>query len=144
LPQPYRWGFFMSEIIMYKLSKRSAKHLSGVHTSLIDVVKLALEITNIDFGIPNTGGLRTVEQQQELYRQEKSQCDGVIKKSNHQTGNAFDVFAYVDGKGSWDIDDLNEVATAILAAASQLGVKIAWGGHWKNFVDRPHFELKLG
>ena len=126
---------------MYQLSKRSTKHLNGVHPSLIDVVKLALKITKVDFGIPNTGGLRTVAQQQELYRQELSQLDGVIAKSNHQTGNAFDVFAYVDGKASWDIDDLNEVATAILAAASQSGVKLVWGGHWKNFVDMPHFEL---
>jgi peptidoglycan L-alanyl-D-glutamate endopeptidase CwlK len=126
---------------MYQLSKRSTKHLQGVNPLLIDVIKLALTLTKVDFGIPNTGGLRTVEQQQILYRQEKSNCDGIIKKSNHQTGNAFDVFAYVDGKGSWDNDDLNEVATAILAAASQLGVKLAWGGHWKHFVDLPHFEL---
>jgi peptidoglycan L-alanyl-D-glutamate endopeptidase CwlK len=127
---------------MYQLSKRSSKHLSGVNPKLIDIIKLALQITKVDFGIPITGGLRTVEQQQELYRQEKSQCDGIIAKSNHQTGNAFDVFAYVDGKASWDIDDLNEVATAILAAASQLEIQLTWGGHWKNFVDRPHFEIK--
>ena len=110
---------------------------------LIDVVTLALKISKVDFGIPVTGGLRTAEQQQTLYRQEKSNCDGILKLSNHQSGNAFDVFAYVDGKASWDFDDLAEVATAILSAASKLKVPLTWGGHWVRFVDAPHFEIDM-
>lgn len=125
----------------YHLSKTSLSRLNGVNHQLIGVIQLAITLTKMDFGIPATGGIRTVEQQQELYRQGKSQCDGILIKSNHQSGNAFDVFAYTNGKASWDFDDLNEVATAILAAASRLGVKLAWGGHWNNFVDKPHFEL---
>ena len=128
---------------MYKLSKRSERHLSGVNPLLIDVVKLALTLTKIDFGIPATGGLRTAQQQQALYRQEKSQCDGILKLSNHQSGNAVDVFAYVDGNASWDFDDLAEVATAILSAASKLKLPLTWGGHWVRFVDAPHFEIDM-
>ena len=126
---------------MYYLGKSSAANLSGVNPLLIQVVTLALKLTSVDFGIPSSGGLRTPEQQRKLFDLKASQLDGTIKISNHQSGNAFDVFAYVDGKASWDIDHLNEVATAVLAAASQLGVKLAWGGHWKRFVDRPHFEV---
>ena len=126
---------------MYYLGKSSAANLSGVNPLLIQVVTLALKLTSVDFGIPSSGGLRTPEQQRKLFDLKVSQLDGTIKISNHQSGNAFDVFAYVDGKASWDIGHLNEVATAVLAAASQLGVKLAWGGHWKRFVDRPHFEV---
>ena len=126
---------------MYYLGKSSAANLSGVNPLLIQVVTLALKLTNVDFGIPSSGGLRTPEQQRKLFDIKASQLDGTIKISNHQSGNAFDVFAYVDGKASWDIGHLNEVATAVLSAASQLGVKLAWGGHWKRFVDRPHFEV---
>tara|TARA_R110000851_G_C12697082_1_gene525645 strand:+ start:26 stop:412 length:387 start_codon:yes stop_codon:yes gene_type:complete len=126
---------------MYYLGKSSAANLSGVNPLLIQVVTLALKLTSVDFGIPSSGGLRTPEQQRKLFDLKASQLDGTIKISNHQSGNAFDVFAYVDGKASWDIGHLNEVATAVLAAASQLGVKLAWGGHWKRFVDRPHFEV---
>lgn len=125
----------------FQLSKRSQQRLEGVNPDLVLVICRALEITKVDFGIPADGGFRSAEQQKALFDAGKSQLDGYTKLSNHQSGNAFDVFAYVDGKASWDKDDLTEVATAILAAASELGVALAWGGHWKKFVDMPHFEI---
>ena len=125
----------------YKLSSTSKQRLEGVNPRLIDVINRALEITNIDFGIPADGGLRTPKRQNELFKQGLSQLDGYKKLSNHQTGRAFDVFAYVDGKASWDELHLTHVATAILAAASQIGVPLRWGGHWRNFKDLPHFEV---
>lgn len=127
----------------FKLSTKSIQNLDGVYSPLYKVIRLALTITKVDFGIPSNGGLRTAEEQQALYKQGKTTLDGYLKVSNHQSGNAFDVFAYVDGKASYEKEHLYEVATAILAAASQLGVPLAWGGHWKDggFVDMPHFEL---
>lgn len=126
----------------YKLSKTSLRNLDGVHPELVDVVKLAIQITKVDFGIPSTGGYRTAQQQNELYKDGKSQLDGYEKRSNHQTGNAVDVFAYVDGKTSWDEHHLAMVACAMLEAACRLGVNLRWGGLWKSFVDMPHFERK--
>jgi len=127
---------------MFKLSISSKRNLQGVNTKLIDVINLALTISLIDFGIPKDGGLRTAEQQNALFKAGKSQLDGYVKKSNHQTGNAFDVFAYIDGKASWDKVHLTVVADAIMQAADKLGVGLTWGGNWKTFVDMPHFELK--
>jgi peptidoglycan L-alanyl-D-glutamate endopeptidase CwlK len=127
-------------VSQYTLSKTSLRNLDGVHPELIDVVKMAIQITKIDFGIPSSGGYRTASQQNELYRDKKSQLDGFDKKSNHQTGNAVDVFAYVDGKASWDEHHLSMVACAMLEAANRLGVNLRWGGLWKSFVDMPHFE----
>lgn len=126
---------------MFKLSNSSKDRLKGVDARLIEVIELALSISLVDFGIPSDGGLRTPKRQNELFKQGLSQLDGYKKLSNHQTGRAFDVFAYVDGKASWDELHLTHVATAILAAASQLGVPLRWGGHWRNFKDLPHFEV---
>lgn len=124
----------------FHLSKRSQRHLAGVSPDLVAVITRALEISKIDFGIPVSGGVRTAEQQLALYNAGKSKADGYSKRSIHQTGDAFDVFAYVDGKASWDEDHLTHVAAAILQAASELGVKLQWGGFWKGFVDMPHFQ----
>ena len=127
----------------YQLSKRSGERLNGVNHNLIDIVLLALKISKIDFGIPEFGGIRTQAEQHALFLKGLSKCDGYSKLSNHQSGNAFDVFAYVDGKASWDKYHLTQVATAILSAASQLGVPLAWGGHFESFIDMPHFEVKI-
>lgn len=127
---------------MFKLSERSASRLVGVKTDLIEVIELALTITNIDFGIPEFGGFRTSEQQNSLFLKKASQLDGYKNKSYHQTGNAFDVFAYVDGKASWNEKHLTHVAAAILQAASHEGVPLNWGGFWTGFKDMPHFEYR--
>lgn len=124
----------------FHLSKSSLRNLDGVHPELVDVVKLAIQLTKIDFGIPSTGGYRTASQQNELYRAKKSNADGFDKKSKHQIGKAVDVFAYVDGQASWDERHLAMVACAMLEAANRLGVNLRWGGHFKSFVDMPHFE----
>ena len=134
---------------MFKLSTTSKMRLEGVNPRLAGVINLALTISLVDFGIPKDGGLRTAERQNELYQQGRTtpgnivtHLDGYERVSVHQSGNAFDVFAYVDGKASWDELHLTHVATAILSAASQLGVPLRWGGHFKpGGWDKPHFEL---
>lgn len=106
------------------------------------MLERALTISRIDFGIPQFGGLRTAEEQKALFDQKLSTLDGTNKKSYHQSGKAVDVFAFVDGKASWDELHLTHVATAILASASQLNVPLHWGGHWRSFIDMPHFEIR--
>ena len=125
---------------MFFLGDRSRQRLEGVDKELIQVIELALAITKIDFGIPEHGGKRTAEQQLELFQSGASKADGTRFLSRHQSGQAFDVFAYVDGKASWNEQYLTHIATAILSAASILGVPLKWGGHWRSFTDMPHFE----
>ena len=125
----------------FKLSVASQERLKGVHPKLLEIIDLALKISKVDFGIPREGGFRTEAQQKVLYDKKLSMCDGTIYISEHQTGRAFDVYAYVDGKASWSGYDLARVATAILQASSQLGYHVEWGGNWERFVDMPHFQL---
>lgn len=133
----------------FRLSKTSNDRLAGVDDRIMQVIDLALTISLIDFGIPADGGLRTAKRQNELYQQGRTtggniitHADGYDKKSVHQSGKAFDVFAYVNGKASWRIDHLTQVANAILTAADELNVPLVWGGSWKGFKDLPHFEIR--
>lgn len=126
---------------MFKFGSRSLSILEEVHSDIQRVAHRAIQITPIDFGIPSTGGLRTAEVQNELFRNGKSKLDGYKKKSYHQSGRALDFYAYVDGKASWDELHLAMVATAFLQAASELGVKLEWGGLWRSFKDMPHVQL---
>jgi len=125
----------------FKLGKNSINNLVGVDGRLIAIADLAITLSNIDFGIPSTGGLRTTEDQAKLFTSGVSKADGRTNKSYHQTGRALDVYAYVDGKASWDKLHLSHIATAMLQASAQLGYKLEWGGLWNSWQDMPHFEL---
>lgn len=127
---------------MFKLSSNSSKNLIGINDYLIDVVELAITFTPIDFGIPKLGGYRSAKDQHKLYTDGKSKCDGYENISAHQTGSAFDFFAYVDGKASWKPIHLAQVWGAIHAAGRQLNVDLEWGGNWVSFQDMPHVQKK--
>lgn len=129
------------------LSQKSLDHMKGIDDRLIAVVKRAIEITPIDFGIPLDGGLRTADRQNQLFKAGKSKADGYIKLSNHQSGRAVDVFAYLNGYASWDAIHLAMIASAMMIAANELGIAIKWGGTFGSSSfqgwDKPHFELML-
>lgn len=125
----------------HKFSINSASVLATVHEPLRLIAARALELSKVDFGIPSSGGLRTAVEQKHLFDLGKSTLDGFKRKSYHQTGKALDVYAYVDGRASYDTEHLALVACAMLQAASELGYKLEWGGHWISFVDMPHFQL---
>ena len=126
----------------YKLSNRSKARMEGIDDRLIRVANLAIELTIVDFGIPKYGGLRTLEDQQLLFKDAKSKADGINRKSYHQTGNAVDFFAYVDDKASWDKGALATVACSFYQAASILDVPVQWGGLWG--WDFPHIQINNG
>ena len=148
---------------MFKLSQRSLDKLDGVKPELVEVVKRAIELTTVDFGVIE--GLRTEEQQKALVEKGASQT----MKSKHLTGNAVDLMAYVGGRGCWELNVYDEIADAVKAAAKELGTPIRWGAAWtvsdlrdwegtaeeamnayidirraegrRPFIDAPHFEL---
>ena len=128
---------------MYKLSKRSRERLNGINTVLIDIIEKSIVNSAYDFGIPQYGGLRTNEDQKKLYDRGVSKCDGVKKKSYHQSGNAFDIYAYVNGKASWEKHHLESIARHIQQTAKEhFNVDLRWGGDFKTFYDGPHFEIR--
>ena len=126
---------------MFKLGQNSLNHRSGVDPRLIEISDRAIQLSIVDFGIPRSGGLRTVEDQAILFTSGKSKADGRTHKSYHQTGRALDVYAYVNGKASWEKEHLALIAAAMLQASSELGYRLTWGGLWTGFCDMPHFQL---
>lgn len=147
----------------FKLSKRSLQRLEGLDEGLIRVVKRAIQITDVDFGVIQ--GLRTIEEQRELVRKGASQT----MKSKHLTGDAVDLMAYIGGKGSWELTVYDNIADAMKVAAIDEDVAIRWGAAWhiddirewdgtmqdamdsyidlrrsegrRPFIDGPHFEI---
>ena len=109
---------------MYKLSNRSLDRLSGVDDRLVEVVKAAIQETEVDFGVIQ--GLRTLEEQKKLFESGASQT----MKSKHLDGLAVDLMAYVGGRGSWELNVYDEIADAMKWAADDVGVPIRWGAAW--------------
>lgn len=126
---------------MFFLSESSKNHRVGVDERLIEISDLAITLTHVDFGHPSSSGFRTCEQQNQLFNQGKSRCDGYTLKSKHQSGLALDFYAFADGKASWDETHLTIVAAAFLEAGHRLNYKLEWGGFWQHFKDMPHIQL---
>lgn len=134
----------------FKLSKTSRDRLSGIKPVLIDIVETAIETSPVDFGIPADGGLRTAKRQNEMFSQGRTDmtkpkitnADGIVKKSRHQSGDAFDIYVFINGSASWNVEQLTVVARHLIAVAKTKGIILVWGGDWKTFKDYPHFEIK--
>ena len=119
----------------FRLSKRSLSRLNGVHPDLVKVVKRAIEVTEVDFGVSE--GLRTEARQRKLVAAGASRT----MNSRHLTGHAVDLVAYIGSRVAWDWPLYGRIADAMKQAASELGVPIEWGGDWRTFKDGPHFQL---
>ena len=128
----------------YKLSKRSLGRLKGVEPLLIAIAVDGIKDSPYDFGIPQHGGLRTASEQNLLYKQKLSKADGYKKKSYHQTGRAFDIYGYVDGKATWNKHILTSIARHLQSIAlEKYKVTLEWGGDWNSFQDLPHFQIQI-
>ena len=147
----------------FALGPRSLDNLMGVQPALVAVVKRAIQLTRVDFGVIE--GLRTEARQRELVDKGASQT----MNSRHLTGHAVDLMAYINGRASWELNLYDDIADAVKQAATELGTPIKWGGAWtvqdirkwhgtmqsamnsyiderrkqgrRPFIDGPHFEL---
>jgi len=147
----------------FKLSSRSMKKLKGVDEGIVAVVKDAIGITKVDFGV--TFGLRTLEEQKKLYESGRSQT----MKSKHLEGRAVDLVAYFGSDISWELNVYDDICDAMAEAARKNDVAIKWGAAWSEgdireyagtaedamnayvdlrrsqgrrpFIDAPHFEM---
>ena len=125
----------------YNLSLRSRQRLSGVHPDLVDVVKRAIEITDIDFFVGE--GIRSIERQKRLVASGASRT----MNSRHITGHAVDLHPHpykgdhdLDGvPNSDDFDAYKPIVDAVRQAGEELGVELVHGYDWG--WDAPHVEL---
>ena len=126
----------------YKFGIRSISRMKGVDPLLVVIFTDALSDSPYDFAIADMGGVRTAEEQNQLFLAGKSTKDGYVKKSRHQLGKAIDIVCYKDGEITWETDVFKAVAAHIKnRALTTYKVTLVWGGDWANFVDMPHFQI---
>lgn len=144
-----------------KFGKSSLEKLETCHEDLRRVMLMAIDRTNVDFGISE--GYRTIERQNQLFLEGKSKIDGVNKtgKHNYSPSLACDIFIFhedyeIRKKLVYDKIHLSYIAGIVnscaveLYNAGEITHLIRWGGNWNGdgligvdqaFDDYPHFEL---
>ena len=95
----------------FSLSSRSLKKLEGVDDTLVEVVKEAINLTKVHFGV--TYGMRTLEEQQKLFDSGRSQT----MKSKHLDGRAVDLVAYFGSDISWELNVYDDICDEMAEAA---------------------------
>lgn len=143
---------------MFKFGKTSKKRLATCHIDIQLIMTEAIKITNVDFGIAE--GERSVEKQQQYFKEGKSKIDGIKKKGKHNytPSLAVDIYPYFNNGAKWDNEHLSYLSGIIHAVSEillndgKITHKVRWGGNWdmdgvilidQSFDDRPHFELVL-
>ena len=152
----------------FRLSQRSMDKLEGVHPDMVNTVKRAIELTKVDFGV--TYGVRTLEEQEKLYKAGRSQTmksKHLIQDSGYS--HAVDLVAYDGSNVVWELNVYDDICDAMAEAAKEVGAAIKWGAAWSEgdirsyegtaedamnayidlrrsqgrrpFIDGPHFEL---
>ena len=131
----------------------SLKKLNGVDLALVQVVQLAYDLSvasqdEIYFAVLE--GVRSKEKQAENVKK------GVSKTMNsrHIIGEAVDLgIIYVNKNNNidfeWnDLELYKKLSKYVFKAADQLGVKLTWGGNWKNKPtdkygwDSVHYQIE--
>ena len=128
-------------------STKSLSNLQGVHP---DLQTLFHEVVK-HFDCSVISGLRTDEEQQELYAKGRTEGgdivtykDGIVNKSKHQLGLAVDVVPYPSLYTDEGI--MREFGWYVKETAKEMkrrgliDADITWGGDWR-FKDLPHFEI---
>lgn len=127
---------------MPQFGKSSKQKLNTLDSRLQGVLNEAIK--DIDFSI--VWGHREMAEQNTAFNEGRSKLRWPTSKHNAYPSNAVDIVPYPEGFDA-SYERFYEMATYVLAAASSLGVRLEWGGHWKNYTgkgendrDWAHFE----
>lgn len=154
----------------YSLGAASRRELAGVHPRLVEVVERAITYTAQDFTV-HDGLRREAEQRQLVARGASKTMASKHMKQADGFGHAVDLVPWINGKPRWEWKPIFQIAVAVKRAATELGVRLTWGGVWDRalaelpddaagmekavnsyvtrrrgmgktaFIDGPHFEL---
>ena len=128
-----------------KFDARSEKNIGSLHPKAQQVARVFLKKVR-DAGIDARiiSGTRTYAEQDALYSQGRLGNPGSIVtnaeggESNHNFGIAWDIGVFDDGAY------LGESLLYDKAAEVGLSTDLEWGGNWKSFKDKPHYQLATG
>ena len=87
-------------------------------------------------------GHRTIKEQNDLYNKGRTKPGSIVTNakggySNHNFGLAFDIVGITKGKVDYKLN---------YGTLSKIGKShgFDWGGNWRSFPDKPHFENMFG
>ena len=124
---------------MPRFGSRSRRRLKGVDTKLVNVLNETIKLMDITV----IEGVRSKKRQAELLKKGATK----VKYSKHMEGKAVDVAPYPI---QWDDRErFHYMGGIVRGVASQMGIKVRWGGDWdndgeikdNNFDDLVHIEL---
>ena len=128
-----------------KFDSRSEKSIGSLHPKAQQAARVFLKKVR-DAGIDARiiSGTRTYAEQNSLFRQGRSGnpppkvTNARGGQSNHNFGIAWDIGIFKNGAYLGD--------SPLYDKASQVGLtaELEWGGNWKSFKDKPHYQLATG
>lgn len=143
----------------YAWGKTSKQRMEGVWPYLVECANNTIEESIYDLTIPWMGGVRLAEEQNAIFKEGNSKCDGYEVLSYHQVeasdtgfGMALDIIPvgadpYANTRvlnytGRLMMINWQELIFKYAQEGIDIGVMI-WGGTFgKSSWDRPHFEIR--
>lgn len=144
----------------FTFGTRSEAALATCDPKLVKVMREALRLSDVDFGVSQGG--RTIAQQKQYFKEGHSKVNpdkypddvSLYKAAKHivgpgmPTSRACDII--VSGNKSYDIPTLCYIAGVVLTCAKNMGVPMRSGINWdqdseiltdQTLIDAVHFEL---
>lgn len=123
---------------MPKFSRASEERLATCHRDIQAVLNEIIKY--YDFSI--VCGFRDQVGQEEAIASGASKLAWPNSKHNRWPSEAVDIAPY---PLNWsNTPEFYYLAGLVMATANMLGVKLKWGGRWKDIHDTPHFEIDRG
>lgn len=121
---------------MPKFSPNSRHKLDTCDPRIVRILEEVIK--KYDFTV--VWGHRGKEAQNKAFEEGNSQKQWPKSRHNTQPSMAVDITPYPTMYT--DIPEFNRLATYVFAEAMKQGVQLVWGGHWINFKDYAHWEIK--
>ena len=144
----------------YAWGRKSYQRMEGVNPRLIECAENTIMESKYDLTIPWMGGVRTAKEQNAIFKEGNSKCDGYDVLSYHQKeaasngyGNALDIIPVGENPykqtrklnyiGRLRLINWQELVFRYAQEGEDIGIMI-WGGTFgATSWDRPHFEIRL-
>lgn len=120
---------------MPKFGKRSRKELATAHP---DLQRLFNEVVKM-FDCAVICGHRGKADQEKAFAGGFSKVQWPKSKHNRVPSLAVDVAPFPSLFK--DVSKFHDLAVVVKETAKRLGIKVTWGGAWKNFPDLPHWQI---
>ncbi len=138
------WGSIILGIGLLAYFTSNKRKLDGLHPVLrAKASRMLQELKEQKIKVIIYSAFRTMKEQTDIYaigrtKPGKKVTNAKAGQSWHNYGLAFDVAPTINGKIVWEVPYWQQIG----AAGKKQG--LLWGGDFKSFKDRPHFEYHPG